>query len=121
VPSDHGDLLDRPTVLLIDGHALVYRAFFAMPALTNSRGELTNAAYGFTSMLLKAFTDHRPAYAIAAFDPPGPTFRHQEMATYKAQRPQMPAELRPQVGWARDVVAALGIPRWRSPPTRRTT
>ena len=51
---------ERPTLLLIDGHALVYRAFFAMPALTNSRGELTNAAYGFTSMLLKAFTEHRP-------------------------------------------------------------
>ena len=101
---------DPPTLLLIDGHALVYRAFFAMPALTNSRGELTNAAYGFTSMLLRAFADHRPAYAIAAFDPPGPTFRHQEMAAYKAQRPEMPADLRPQVGWAREIVAALGIP-----------
>jgi crossover junction endodeoxyribonuclease RuvC len=50
----------RETVLLIDGHALVYRAFFAMPALTNSRGEVINAVYGFTSMLLKAFAEHRP-------------------------------------------------------------
>ncbi|MGD1034809.1 MAG: DNA polymerase I [Candidatus Dormibacteria bacterium] len=106
---------ERPTLLLIDGHALVYRAFFAMPALTNSRGELTNAAYGFTSMLLKAFTECRPACAIAAFDPPGPTFRHQEMAAYKAQRPAMPAELRPQVQWARDIVAALGIPEVEIP------
>ena len=106
---------ERPTLLLIDGHALVYRAFFAMPALTNSRGELTNAAYGFTSMLLKAFTECRPACAIAAFDPPGPTFRHQEMAAYKAQRPQMPADLRPQVQWARDIVAALGIPEVEIP------
>src|ERR1019366_9521791 len=59
------------TLLLIDGHALVYRAFFAMPALTNSRGEITNAAFGFTSMLLKALGDHRPTHAVAAFDPPG--------------------------------------------------
>ena len=105
----------RPTLLLIDGHALVYRAFFAMPALSNSRGELTNAAYGFTSMLLKAFSDQHPPYAIAAFDPPGPTFRHQAMAAYKAQRPEMPADLRPQVGWSREIVAALGIPRVEVP------
>ena len=110
MPSDDGGAPRRSTLLLIDGHALVYRAFFAMPALTNSRGELTNAAYGFTSMLLKAFTEHRPDYAVAAFDPPGPTFRHQEMAAYKAQRPPMPEELRPQVQWARDIVAALAIP-----------
>ncbi|HXZ99312.1 MAG TPA: DNA polymerase I [Candidatus Binatia bacterium] len=126
MPDDQGPLtptLDlegpaapaRPTLLLIDGHALVYRAFFAMPALTNSRGELTNAAYGFTSMLLKAFTDQHPTYAIAAFDPPGPTFRHQEMAGYKAQRPEMPVDLRPQVQWAREIVAALGIPEVEIP------
>ena len=100
----------RPTLLLIDGHALVYRAFFAMPALTNSRGDLTNAAFGFTSMLLKAFGDQQPAYAIAAFDLPGPTFRHAEMPQYKAQRPEMPELLRPQIGWAREIVIALGIP-----------
>jgi DNA polymerase-1 len=115
VPTDDGGAPERPTLLLIDGHALVYRAFFAMPALTNSRGEMTNAAYGFTSMLLKAFTEHRPAYAIAAFDPPGPTFRHEEMAAYKAQRPPMPEDLRPQVGWARDVVSVLGIPEVEIP------
>ncbi len=115
VPTDDGGAAARPTLLLIDGHALVYRAFFAMPALTNSRGELTNAVYGFTSMLLKAFTEHRPVFAIAAFDPPGPTFRHEEMAEYKAQRPPMPADLRPQVRWAREVVAVLGIPEVEIP------
>jgi len=55
--------------LLVDGHNLVYRAFHAMPALSNSRGEMTNAAYGFTSMLFKALNDTTPTYAIAAFDP----------------------------------------------------
>ncbi|MFN2569172.1 MAG: DNA polymerase I, partial [Candidatus Dormibacteria bacterium] len=98
------------TLLLIDGHALVYRAFFAMPALTNSRGDMTNAAFGFTSMLLKAFTEHNPSHAIAAFDPPGPTFRHDEFADYKAQRPAMPEGLRPQVPWCREIIDALNIP-----------
>jgi DNA polymerase-1 len=100
----------RETLLLIDGHALVFRAFFAMPALTNSRGEMTNAVYGFTSMLLKVLGEHRPSYAIAAFDPPGPTFRHEEFAAYKAQRPPAPAELIRQMPWSREVTQAMNIP-----------
>jgi DNA polymerase-1 len=102
--------MERDTLLLIDGHSLVYRAFFAMPALTNSRGEVTNAAYGFTSMLLKALGDHRPTHAVAAFDPPGRTFRHDQDATYKAGRKPTPEDLIPQFAWCRDVVEALGIP-----------
>jgi DNA polymerase I len=102
--------MERDTLLLIDGHSLVYRAFFAMPALTNSRGEMTNAAYGFTSMLLKALGDHRPTHAVAAFDPPGRTFRHEQDATYKAGRKATPEELIPQFPWSREVVEALGIP-----------
>src|SRR5579864_3520298 len=100
----------RESLLLIDGHNLVYRAFFAMPALSNTRGEMTNAAFGFTSMLFKALNDHHPTYAIAAFDPPGPTFRHDEFAEYKAQRAKMPPELAPQFPWCREIVDALGIP-----------
>jgi DNA polymerase I len=100
----------RETLLLVDGHNLVYRAFFAMPALSNSRGEMTNAAYGFTSMLFKALNDTTPAYAVAAFDLPGPTFRHEKFPDYKAQRSRAPAELRAQIPWARDVVQVLGIP-----------
>jgi len=102
--------VERDTLLLIDGHSLVYRAFFAMPALTNSRGEVTNAAYGFTSMLLKALGDHRPTHAVAAFDPPGRTFRHDQDATYKAGRRPTPEDLIPQFPWCREVVEALGIP-----------
>jgi DNA polymerase I len=100
----------RETLLLVDGHNLVYRAFFAMPALSNSRGEMTNAAYGFTSMLFKALNDTTPTYAVAAFDLPGPTFRHEKFADYKAQRLRAPAELQAQFPWAREVVHALGIP-----------
>jgi DNA polymerase-1 len=100
----------RDTLLLIDGHSLVYRAFFAMPALTNSRGEVTNAAYGFTSMLLKALSEHRPTHAVAAFDPPGRTFRHDQDSTYKAGRKPTPEDLIPQFPWCREVVEALGIP-----------
>ena len=102
--------MDRDTLLLIDGHSLVYRAFFAMPALTNSRGEVTNAAYGFTSMLLKALGDHRPTHAVAAFDPPGRTFRHEQDDTYKAGRKPTPDDLIPQFPWCREIVSALGIP-----------
>ncbi|HEY8755476.1 MAG TPA: DNA polymerase I [Candidatus Dormibacteraeota bacterium] len=102
--------MERDTLLLIDGHSLVYRAFFAMPALTNSRGEVTNAAYGFTSMLLKALGDHRPTHAVAAFDPPGRTFRHDQDSTYKAGRKPTPDDLIPQFPWCREVVEALGIP-----------
>ncbi len=102
--------MGRDTLLLIDGHSLVYRAFFAMPALTNSRGEVTNAAYGFTSMLLKALGDHRPTHAVAAFDPPGRTFRHEQDATYKAGRKPTPDDLIPQFPWCREVVEALSIP-----------
>src|SRR5438132_1007511 len=81
-----------------------------MPALSNSRGEMTNAAYGFTSMLFKALNDHQPVYAIAAFDPPGRTFRHEEFTEYKAKRLAPPPELIPQFPWSREVVASLGIP-----------
>src|SRR5215469_2363234 len=100
----------RETLLLVDGHNLVYRAFHAMPALSNSRGEMTNAAFGFTSMLFKALNEHHPDYAIAAFDPPGRTFRHGEFAEYKAQRKPPPPELVPQFTWSREIVETLGIP-----------
>lgn len=98
------------TLLLVDGHALVFRAFYGMPVMTTSRGESTQVAFGFTSMLLKALADVRPSHAVAAFDPPGPTFRHAEMEGYKAQRPPAPEEVRTQLPLCREIVGALGIP-----------
>ena len=99
----------RPRLLLIDGHALAFRAYFALPALSNSRGELINAVYGFTSMLLLGLgqgVDH----AVAAFDPPGATFRDQRLATYKAHRAPIPEEFSRQIPLCERVLAALHIP-----------
>ncbi|MEI6156434.1 MAG: DNA polymerase I [bacterium] len=97
-------------LLLIDAYGLIYRAFHALPPLTNSRGQLTNAAYGFTSILLRTMADVDPERAIVAFDAPGTTYRHERFPAYKAQRPSMPDELRSQVPIVRDLVAALGLP-----------
>ena len=97
-------------LLLVDAYGLIYRAFHALPPLTNSRGQLTNAAYGFTSILLRTIADVDPERAIVAFDAPGTTYRHERFPAYKAQRPSMPDELRSQVPIVRDLVAALGLP-----------
>lgn len=97
-------------LLLVDAYGLIYRAFHALPPLANSRGQLTNAAYGFTSILLRTIADVDPERAIVAFDAPGTTYRHERFPAYKAQRPSMPDELRSQVPIVRDLVAALGLP-----------
>ena len=104
--------MEKPHVLLlVDGHALVYRAYHAVPAgFMTSKGEPTNAVFGFTSMLLKALEDVQPDYAAVTFDRSAPTFRHVEYADYKATRPRMADELRQQFGRVREVVQAFNIP-----------
>ena len=97
-------------LLLVDAYGLIYRAFHALPPLMNSRGVLTNAAFGFASILLRAIADVAPERAIVAFDAPGPTYRHERFPAYKAQRPPMPEELRGQISIVREIVAALGFP-----------
>jgi len=94
-------------LLLVDSHSLIYRAFFALPALTDRKGRLTNAAFGFTSMLLNALPGHD--LVAAAFDHPSKTFRHQLDAEYKAQRPRAPEELVQQFPIVREVVEALNF------------
>ncbi|TMD82380.1 MAG: DNA polymerase I [Chloroflexi bacterium] len=96
-------------LVLIDGHSLVYRAFFALPSLTDREGRVVNAAYGFTSMLLLALQEH-PDYVLASFDLGGRTFRHEELQQYKATRRPTPPELSPQFPLTRDIVRAFGIP-----------
>ena len=99
----------KQRLVLIDGHSLVYRAFFALPSLTDREGRVVNAAYGFTSMLLLALQEH-PDYVLASFDLGGRTFRHEELEQYKATRRPTPPELAPQFPLTRDIVRAFGIP-----------
>jgi DNA polymerase-1 len=96
--------------MLIDANGLVYRAFFALPYFTTSDGTPTNAVYGFSTMLLKVLEEEAPEYVAVAFDKPGPTFRHEAFAEYKATRRRMPDDLRPQVALAKEVVDALQLP-----------
>ena len=101
----------KTLLLLFDGHALIHRAFHALPPLTQSRtGEMVNAVYGFASTLLKTLADFKPTYCAIAFDPPGPTFRHEMFHEYKAQRPATPDELRGQMNKVRQLVEAFHIP-----------
>src|SRR4051812_14383612 len=103
----------RKTLYLIDGSAYIYRAFFALPALNNSRGMQTNTVYGFTTMLLKVIREHRPDGLAVVFDEKGPTQRHEEFKAYKAQRPPMPDAMSAQVPYIHRVVEALAIPALR--------
>ncbi|TMC89562.1 MAG: DNA polymerase I [Chloroflexi bacterium] len=99
----------RGRLILIDAHSLIYRAFFALPPMSTSGGEVTNAVYGFTSMLAIVLAS-RPEYAAAAFDLAAPTFRSKEYEEYKAGRRAMPEDLRPQIEKVRDVLTAFTIP-----------
>ncbi|NTW07482.1 MAG: DNA polymerase I, partial [Syntrophaceae bacterium] len=98
-----------PVIALIDGNNYIYRAFYAIPQLTNSRGFPTNAIYGFTNMLLKLLRDLQPDYIVVAFDLKGATLRHEEFADYKANRKPMPDDLIPQIPFIKDVVRGLSV------------
>src|SRR4030088_319310 len=99
----------KQRLLLIDRKPPVYRAFFALPPLTDREGNVVNAAYGFTSMLLLALQEH-PDYVFASFDLGGRPFRHEALAQYKATRRPTPPELSPQFPLTRNIVRAFGIP-----------
>src|SRR4051812_7153733 len=102
----------RPRLLLLDGHSLAYRAFFALPVenFSTTTGQPTNAVYGFTSMLINVLRDERPTHAAVTFDKSAPTFRHETYADYKAGRQETPADFRGQVSLIYEVLHALGIP-----------
>jgi DNA polymerase I len=102
-----------PTLYLIDGSAYIYRAFFALPPLNNSKGLQTNAVYGFTTTLMKIIREHQPHGLAVAFDEKGPTLRHEEYKAYKAQRPPMPEGMSVQIPYIHRVVEALNIPALR--------
>ncbi|MDV2475354.1 DNA polymerase I [Rhodococcus zopfii] len=102
---------DRPTLLLLDGHSLAFRAFYALPAenFKTQSGLTTNAVYGFTSMLINLLRDEQPTHVAAAFDVNRQTFRADMYPEYKAQRSSAPDEFKGQVEITKDVLAALGI------------
>jgi DNA polymerase-1 len=105
----------KELLVVFDGNSLVHRAFHAFqrnrePLTVRRTGEIVSAVYGFTSMLLKVINDRRPDYCAVAFDMARPTFRHDLFGEYKANRPETPDELVPQLGRAREVVRAFGIP-----------
>ena len=103
----------RPRLLLLDGHSLAYRAFFALPVenFSTTTGQPTNAVYGFTSMLINVLRDEQPTHMAVAFDLPTPTFRHREYAEYKANRSETPTDFRGQVSLVQEVLDALAVPQ----------
>jgi len=97
-------------LVLVDGSSYLYRAFHAMPSLTNSKGQPTGAAYGMTSMLKRLEAEVQPELAAVVFDAKGKTFRDDLYPEYKANRPSMPTELRSQIEAIHAIVCALGFP-----------
>lgn len=97
-------------LILVDGSSYLYRAYHALPALTNSRGFQTGAVYGFVNMLKRLMSDYQPSYMAVVFDTPGKTFRDEIYAEYKATRTPMPDELVSQIEPIHKIIQALGIP-----------
>jgi DNA polymerase-1 len=97
-------------LMALDGNSLAYRAFFALPEdMTNASGQTTNSVYGFTTMLLTLLRDHKPDGVVVVFDRPEPTFRHDAIPEYKAQRDKAPETLIQQLGMIRELLDVLGI------------
>ena len=102
--------MSKKKLFLIDGNSFCYRAFYAIRALTNSKGYPTNAIYGFVTMLNKIVKDNKPDMLAVAFDLKGPTFRHKKYEDYKIQRKPMPDDLVSQIPYIKKIVAAYNIP-----------
>ncbi|GAA3763997.1 DNA polymerase I [Plantactinospora mayteni] len=106
-----------PRLLLLDGHSLAYRAFFALPVenFSTTTGQPTNAVYGFTSMLINVLRDERPTHIVVAFDVSRRSFRTERYAEYKAGRSETPGEFAGQVSLVKEVLAALRVPSVEKP------
>src|SRR5215218_3924431 len=102
----------RPRILLLDGHSLAYRAFYALPVenFSTTTGQHTNAVYGFTSMLINMLRDEQPTHICVAFDVSRQTFRSEQYAEYKAGRSKSPDEFKGQISLVKEVLEALRIP-----------
>ncbi len=102
-------------LMLIDGNSIIYRAFFAIPPLTNSSGLQTNAVYGFTNMLLKVLEEEKPTHILVAFDAGKETFRHEGYAEYKGGREKTPPELSQQFPVLKELIQAFSISQYELP------
>jgi len=100
----------RESLVLLDTHAIIHRAYHAIPEFTSPSGEPVGAVYGLAAMLIKIINDLKPDHVVAAYDLPGPTHRHEVYKKYKAKRPKMDDELVPQIERSRDILKAFGIP-----------
>ena len=105
-------LLHRKMLLLIDGNAIIHRAYHALPPLSANDGSPINAVYGFISMLLGVIQTLKPTHIIVAWDTPKPTFRHSQYSNYQAQRPRGDSELISQFAIARKVLESMNIPQY---------
>ncbi len=105
---------DKKILVLLDAHAVLHRAFHALPKFTSPAGEPTGALYGFTAFLLKIIRELKPDYLVACYDLPEPTFRHAAYENYKAKRPKMDDELVPQINRSRDILKVFNIPVYDS-------
>jgi DNA polymerase I len=105
----------RPRLYLIDGYSNIFRAFYAIRGLSTSKGEPTNAVYGFVNMLRKLLREEQPELIGVALDVGGPTVRSERYEEYKANRTPMPEDLRPQIGRIRELLEAYRIPILETP------
>ena len=103
---------NKKTIILLDAHAIIHRAYHALPEFSSTKGEPTGALYGLVAMLLKIIKDLKPDYIAACFDLPEPTFRHEAYEAYKAGRAKTESNLVAQLIRARDVFTAFGIPSY---------
>lgn len=102
--------MEQEKLVLVDGNAILHRAYHALPALATRNGEMVNAVYGFSLMILKIIEELKPKYLAVSFDTAAPNFRHQEFLGYKANRPKMDIELASQIGRVHELVKAFNIP-----------
>jgi len=101
--------MDKKILIIIDGNAIVHRAYHALPPLKTKKGELVNAIYGFLLAFFSAVNEFKPDYIAATFDLPGPTFRHKKFKLYKANREKAPDDLYAQIPKIKEVLKGFGV------------
>lgn len=102
--------MEKKRFLIFDANALIHRAYHALPPLNTSKGEPVSVVYGFLLVFLKALKEFQPSFIAAAFDLPGPTFRHKEFKEYKAKRVRAPEDLYQQIPRVKEALASFNVP-----------